>query len=1121
MNTKKGMLFVVLLVLIIFAVGVLADGGFKKNDQKNHVIGKKVNGGRPYYYCEYDIDETWDCWYDEAGLYDYENVESLEDNERLGIILDGGVPDIGGSCLDSTVFNIPTGAQNGCRVIIVDRDSGDPNDGANAYLTYGEIINQDWRFLDEPKPLLSENYCDSNDAKEALHYAKFRAPDKKTFICSNNKYWHTCIDDSKEKDKEEKDKIYGSYVAVNNKAYNCSEWDYSANPTKPTKTEIVTWRELPGEDKDSDGVTDKLGDCQDDPTTDPAICLEREDPLDCSSKYAACASCIHPGATEVCGDGIDNSCRTGAKDQAVLDANDDCDLKTYQTECKVDFDSLPDPQSGGEVNLCCGDDGIKDLGEKIKGKSGNYLCLNKEEKLTSLGNGNAIDTIEADKWSGLNGTWKWVRASGDAKFTIYTIKKPGELVYDVASSGEDWQQCSTSNEGKMASQFDPENGDKFYCYASGDQWSWAECCSKEGTCQNKDSNGVKIRKAGEGVFNLMRFLKVDENTAKSSIPFGQPGGFFSSEGTTVYENIYGQNYLSFTGYDYLDVYFDFSGDTIEAGTTLQMEVWSTSGKIASENVLSSVINGAALQTKKVYHAQIPVSGWRDITLITFKTTPTTVPLEIKNVQVVKKDTNPVCSGSNTWLNDIDEKDEAIEEGKMCKDLGLTWLGNDAVNRCCGDDQKEYGVGSKGGCWNSQGIMLGQTTNDVNVELTYGKGEWEYDSTPVEVSTSVELKASKIELSLLTNIAGVKCEDMGSFKICYTDKASVKPQDLSLVGGNLVKSVVDSGTFGIPVPGTFDVSSIPTIPSFIDLKSNGYTCQFLESYTFCYDNLIDLKDKLFYLKDNQIYVKSFTILTTPTSHSGKVATAALTRIGDPIIFTKTDFIEASLKDSKGGKIFFFDPLKDDQNNYDDEKTTIKYEDLIEEKTTYYIMAKADTLKQSYTYNPSTTETLTYSCTTSPCTFPLKGSPPYRIKNVYPAKYDLYFVNVVDGRETRTFINPEKTIYATSGWLEAVNVPQQVVFNGTIFLGCGDTTALGTAPLTNEKMCFSQKTTTDGFYCAPDYGWKKDSLPVMVYDNDNKLQLLTPEVLLKSEERNHTSSIVFGRNILVNPMLDLTK
>ncbi len=1035
-----------------------------------------------------------DCSYDGSWLsylYEGDNVDIIDNDKRVGITIGPTPGDFGESSISRITLK-PTGTNNRCYLAFVDRETSGQNNVGGYTAAAGSLIDGNYRDVDsvtnEDFQFALEGYYGAEIIHGLLHGARIKSNVVQNYFCAVDSYWHICQDDSSNIKKNtdgtsnfDDVKYYGALTHANNRVYNCTDYDY----TSKTKTDSVTWRELPGDDKDNDGITTEMGDCQDDPVLDPAICAQREDATQCGIKYASCASCINLGVTEVCGDGIDNSCRTGVKDQAALNINDDCDLNVYQTECKVNFDSLPDPKSSVEANLCCGDDGIKDLGTTIKAKSGNYICLNKD--LVRTGKGAAPDTI-GQSWNtpapvssptggaisptgGTTtpttsaGTWKWVSASGDAKFTIYTIKKPGELTYDVVPSGEDWQQCSVSSEGKMTSLFDQENGDQFYCYASGDQAAWAECCSKEGSCTKDGAtekiNGVKVRQAGEGLFNLIPFL----NKEKSLIPFGQPGGFFSSEGTTDYEKIYGQNYPSFRGYDYLDVYFDFTGDTVEAGTTLQMEVWSTTGKIVSENILSTVINGATLQTKKVYHAQISVSGWRDITLITFKTTPPAVPLEIKNVQVVKKDTNPVCSGSNTWLNDIDERDQAIEEGKMCKDLGLTWLGNDAVNRCCGDDKGEYGVGSKGGCWNSQGITAGQTTNDVKVELTYGKGEWVYDSDSIPVSATFQ-------------------------QTIFSFPDVLKELNPAYTSCTLTSGTVSCPQFSKDFPGA--AGYLPT--PYVD-KEGKYGAVGL-SYVFGYRaDAASIEEKT------------------------DIKSSLPVKI-DEREFTKTNFKEATLTNIKNAKIFFFNPL-DDPTSMDEEKTTVKYDELKAEKTVYYIMAKADTLKQTYTYNPSTTETLTYSCTTASCTFPLKGSPPYTVKNVYPAKYDLYFVNVVDGKETRTFINPEKTIYAHDGWLEADNLPQQVIFNGTAFLGCGDTTALGTVAITNEKMCFTQKTTTDGFYCAPEYGWKKDGLSTMIYDKDNKLRPLAPEVLLKPEDRNHTSSIVFGRNTLLNPMLDLTK
>ena len=46
------------------------------------------------------------------------------------------------------------------------------------------------------------------------------------------------------------------------------------------------------------------GDCDDDPSSDPAACTGS---FVCDKDHAACAYCIHPGATEFC-DGVDNDC---------------------------------------------------------------------------------------------------------------------------------------------------------------------------------------------------------------------------------------------------------------------------------------------------------------------------------------------------------------------------------------------------------------------------------------------------------------------------------------------------------------------------------------------------------------------------------------------------------------------------------------------------------------------------------------------------------------------------------------------------------------------------------------------------------------------------------------------
>ncbi len=419
---------------------------------------------------------------------------------------------------------------------------------------------------------------------------------------------------------------------------------------------------------------------------------------------------------------------------------------------------------------------------------------------------------------------------------------------------------------------------------------------------------------------------------------------------------------------------------------------------------------------------------------------------------------------------------------------------------------------------------------MQVELTYGKGEWSYGVAEADVSAVLVLSENEITVAENVNF---QCDFYGNYVVCYLKEGSsakIKPQDLVFKDGNF-HEVPNEGAFSKVKKAVIDFFSGGLLSSSYDtavsLTSYGYTCKNKKEKIFCFgdplsDNVVDYSVS----KENKVLFKEVKISSTSTHYIKQIATSNPTLIEPSVTFTKTNFVEASLKDISGGKVYFFDPLKDDQYSYDDEKTTIKYEDLEQEKTTYYIMAEANTLKQKFSYNPKITETLTYSCrfdSSQPaCTFPLKGSAPYTLKNLFPQKYDLYFVvKTAEGQEIRTFINTVKTVYAPNGWLEAVNLPQQALFDGKAFMGCGDTASLAETPLTAEKFCSAKKLETSGFYCSPEGSWKNDELKVTGYDENNNLQFLPDASPQKPEERTHLSSVVFGRNLLLNPMLDLTK
>ena len=1052
---KRGRVLIVVAVLfLLLAVNIPAQEdssgeqavslGKRLNDKKTMGLGRVVNA-------EYSA-----CFLDKGNSCIAGSVENAEIvGKKIGIIVEQVISSdlITGhgewECdnVGEELSNLGNkGNPLGCFVGIVDEDDDAADDGAVGFAVKGTLLDHSWRSI-----TWADHYpaCDDQDAFDLLYNGLFASTAEVRglkFLCAEDSQWHQCIDD-----RELTSLTYGSYIHGDQSTlYNCTTTD-----------DVVTWVEI-GVDQDHDLVTVEEGDCRDDPTDEPIVCADLESLADCNNlKYASCAVCINPARPETGNDGIDNSCRTGKIEADVFTVNDDPDLPKYKDVCEREYDYSP---TSSGINRCCGDDGIKDVGEVIDTESGKYVCLNNNLVKTQMGKSpseilSAEWDIPAPSQEGMSSEetgsseWSWISAAGNAKFTIFTINKPGEISTDLVSNGLDWKACSSANEGILASPYELSSQNRFYCSAAGETALWADCSQDQ-----PQDNGVKRRSPGQGVFDLTHFL--DELT-KTTIQFYSPGI------QTVYGKIYGpQNYPSFAGYAYLEVYFKFTNEILPAGANLQLEAWSIDGKIDPQKVLAYAVNGATLEGNKIYHAQIPVVGWKEVTLISLRPTPSSLPFEIINVHLAKKESDPVCAGS-VWLSSLDQEDHSIAQGEMCTSLGLTWLGNtvsDPSLRCCGNTAGEYGVGAEKGCWNSQGLEIGKTANNVQVKLMYGNRE--IISTEQSTKVSAELAETRygsanLFLELLNSES--KCELVNSKVIC--------PDDY--------------------FPSNLAYSSRP----YIDVKGTNAA-------------------------PGSTFVRGAVAHPETITITGVVINSGPTKIKE-VTFGKTNFFEAALTEIKGGKIYFLDPLHPE--DVDEEKTIITSDDLDAEKKLYYLMAKADTSEQTYSYDSSVEEVLTYSCSAATCTFPLKGNAPYTISNQFPQSYDLYFVaRNNEGQEMRTFINTPRTVYAKDGWLEVVNLPQQILFEGTAFLGCGDAGHLGKVSFViSQEMCSTQNLEVSGFYCSPQSSWKNDELPTALYDLENNLQFPPDFPPQKPEDRTHSSSIVFGRNLLINPMLDLTK
>ena len=789
---------------------------------------------------------------------------------------------------------------------------------------------------------------------------------------------------------------------------------------------------------------------------------------------------------QICGDGKNNTCGV------VENENDECDQNAHacQNNCLYAGGNCNWLEGAQGKNNCCGDDGLEDLAKTEKSASGNFLCLSNKESL--VGHAHQGDPIGWNE--DCEGEWCWIWATGGGKagnpeFKIYTINKPGENPYDVVSNNDEWKICSAGEEGVLIPDKYGEytgKADKFYCYQEGNRWSWAECCSETTSCEG---NGFKERKPGDGAYNLAS--KVD-------------GDRIILSKNQDYLNFYGENYLSFNGYDYLEFYFRFTEEQVSLPARMMVEIWSEKGKVFSEDAFSYVINGPRFEPNKTMHVQIPISPWAQVSMIFFRTDSNNI--SITNVQLAKKSgDNPICSGSK-WLNDFDD----LEGEKMCTALGMTWLGKDADReyRCCGDDSQEYYASdkAKAGCWNSEGAAVNQTVMDVEVEMSYGLGEWGFGYDEKNVSASVDVTA--LNLNLATDYY-FKCPNL-SGQYCYPGQYNCVVSS-RFFGGNQdfctgeIKDKKDTCNYlyttdkGEWVYSTDQYGSSTSIYVYIDEVRQAVCSE------GPYDNQTnqlrtDLKEI-----GGQYYSEK-EVPTDSNIFSGEVNYATSPEKIGNVTLIKQGFVKAEVKDQKNGKVYLLDPL-----NPEEQLTVIYPSDLKQSKTTFYVMAEVDQINRNYTYK-TIKENLTYTCFGDTCQYPLKGSPPYTIKNLHPEKYDLYWVNLVDNREIRVLIDKEKIIYANRGWLEVKNVPQQVLFDGSSFVACGNFNS-SRAQLVSADFCG----VLGGYFCSPLHGWKKDSLAEMRYDDNNVLKASGNTI--GPEARNHSTSIVPGRNLLFNPWLEL--
>jgi len=563
-----------------------------------------------------------------------------------------------------------------------------------------------------------------------------------TPVLCNNERWHVC-----------ESKNLGEMIGV--------EKDQSTQPflCLPSDDEGYRWVE-PGEidesvDQDEDGVPDAF-DCA--PENDevygffPVGCnLDSDDDLDC----------FNSDVKEICGDGIDNDCSDwdGAGSDFLVtehyklsvnydyeNSDDDCDDFEYRFACKGENDkeSLEEDSEDAtqghclkedgscdwlplteDTGICCGDDGIYDVGIKEDNPElGSFLCMNDNYGLGYVRT--AGGSLPGCTASGEG--WCWVDASRqDVRNKIYTVSVPGQYPYDYVSTGENWFECKdgtsdqTPNVALQKNEY-ISSANRFYCYKQGERYAWSDCNDpgKEvGTGETAvQENSIKGRTAGDGLYSINLELHID--------PLYPNILDIDMKGDDNYKEFYGDSPISISETDFMHIFFEFSKikkDSKSQPIDLTLLIQG-GNKVNNEfitymkkSILGYAVNNPILEEGRTIHLKVPLfdQNFVNVKIIKLLTNGEN-EIEVSNIYFSNEDNPMVCSGEQSnildetsWLTNYDQVGNTITGENICNRLfdpssicdssggceGNAWLGDDVLNperRCCGDDPHEYYAG---------------------------------------------------------------------------------------------------------------------------------------------------------------------------------------------------------------------------------------------------------------------------------------------------------------------------------------------------------------------------------------------------------------------------------------------
>ncbi len=250
-------------------------------------------------------------------------------------------------------------------------------------------------------------------------------------------------------------------------------------------------------------------------------------------------------------------------------------------------------------------------------------------------------------------------------------------------------------------------------------------------------------------------------------------------------------------------------------------------------------------------------------------------------------------------------------------------------------------------------------------------------------------------------------------------------------------------------------------------------------------------------------------------------------GQSISVNPSTFISATLTtQTPDTQVYFF--FADDLGNQAATRTSVTSEEVV--GSILYVVAQVNTLTRTHDYTKKNS-LITQTCTPSSCTFPLIGEPTFTIENPYPDLYDLYYVQDLEPTDLRILIEEPTTIYGRDGWLEAHNVKQNILYQDGTFYTCGNAIIPELAQNADirfegndeQNMCRvigAGEQAIASYFCGTDGSWYNQPISAFKYDDNDQDQQnnLEPAGILEASQRNQSTSIVYGRNLIYNPALE---